>query len=1293
MVACAHEAQHYAPDLEQLEEVERRVRESSFETPTLGDPFVALTEHQAFMGSYFGGNSEVIASSLHRLGDLYMIRENRSYERALKRYIQRLRLYKQDRLRESPMPPMPSYLRSLRIYEKLLQDFSNYPGNDRVLYQLARIYEATEEPQRRDEALERLVKEYPKSRHASEVHFRLAEIYFTQGRVEEAAAAYETAAANLGMSTDVATIEQDRAPEGTQKLAKNVLEEAQMHGNEERALYKSAWAQMNLSDYPKAIDMFRTLLDRKWSEGALDDKAAGLAKWDFAQEILRSMVIAFSQWGSLERIRVYFDTIGNREYEHLIYRKLGDFYRSQKKITDAVKVYDDFLKTHPKHPEAPAVGLEIIQAYQDLQLIDLSNRARTQFIDMFGKGSEWYQNASLEDRQKIRLRSKQIFYQLALFYHSEAQKTDRSKDYDRAIRWHTRFLSDFPKEAQSSRIHFLYAEALYEQKRFQMAAVEYEKTAYGYPQHQYSAESGYASILALDKLLTRLDTSETKAEEDSLILSLAQACERFVDDFPSDERVLDVQLKGAEFYTRAGHYQKTRELAEAILKTQTVTSHPGIVKAQRLIANSYFQEEAFVQAAEAYRKIDLTVVSDEERQEVKQLWGAALYKQAEGLKADGKLEEAAAAFYQVQREMPVSDVAPVALYDAGLIAMEREDIQSSLQAFGILIRQYPQSDLSKKVPAFLLQVEQDFLDKGQHEKARLLAEEVKNIDSDEKGQLSYQAQRLIANNYFEKGAYDVAAELYRKLDSSKASVNEEKEVRRLWASALYKQAEGLKADGKLEEAEVAFYQVQREMPVSDVAPVALYDAGLIAMEREDIQSSLQAFGILIRQYPQSDLSKKVPAFLLQVEQDFLDKGQHEKARLLAEEVKNIDSDEKGQLSYQAQRLIANNYFEKGAYDVAAELYRKLDSSKASVNEEKEVRRLWASALYKQAEGLKADGKLEEAEVAFYQVQREMPVSEVAPVALYDAGLIAVERGNLDGALEAFNLLIRKYPLSPHYVHAALQVARIREKQGNLMAAAMSYQKIPQLTKDRRMISEALLTAGLLYEQLKKWVEAGQLYQDYLDHDPGQFEKIVEVRFKLIQIKQHLNQHEQARPLFMEFIEQYSSDKIDPLTSGGETDYYIAKARLELAHYLLQEYKAVKLVSPLEDNLAKKRQLLTAVLDPYMKAAEHQIVEITTEATYRIGEAFEQFRTALLESERPSGLTPQQLEQYGFLLEERAFPFEEKAIAAYEANVKRTQQLGVYDEWIRRSYGALSLLMPGRYLKPEFPEVLTPKLFN
>ena len=1133
MVACAHEAQRYAPDLEQLEEVEKRVRESSFETPTLGDPFVALTEHQAFMGSYFGGNSEVIASSLHRLGDLYMIRENRSYERALKRYIQRLRLYKQDRLRESPMPPMPSYLRSLRIYEKLLQDFSNYPGNDRVLYQLARIYEATEEPQRRDEALERLVKEYPKSRHASEVHFRLAEIYFTQGRVEEAAAAYETAAANLGMSTDVATIEQDRAPEGTQKLAKNVLEEAQMHGNEERALYKSAWAQMNLSDYPKAIDMFRTLLDRKWSEGALDDKAAGLAKWDFAQEILRSMVIAFSQWGSLERIRVYFDTIGNREYEHLIYRKLGDFYRSQKKITDAVKVYDDFLKTHPKHPEAPAVGLEIIQAYQDLQLIDLSNRARTQFIDMFGKGSEWYQNASLEDRQKIRLRSKQIFYQLALFYHSEAQKTDRSKDYDRAIRWHTRFLSDFPKEAQSSRIHFLYAEALYEQKRFQMAAVEYEKTAYGYPQHQYSAESGYASILALDKLLTRLDTSETKAEEDSLILSLAQACERFVDDFPSDERVLDVQLKGAEFYTRAGHYQKTRELAEAILKTQTVTSHPGIVKAQRLIANSYFQEEAFVQAAEAYRKIDLTVVSDEERQEVKQLWGAALYKQAEGLKADGRLEEAAA----------------------------------------------------------------------------------------------------------------------------------------------------------------AFYQVQREVPVSDVAPVALYDAGLIAMEREDIQSSLQAFGILIRQYPQSDLSKKVPAFLLQVEQDFLDKGQHEKARLLAEEVKNIDSDEKGQLSYQAQRLIANNYFEKGAYDVAAELYRKLDSSKASVNEEKEVRRLWASALYKQAEGLKADGKLEEAEVAFYQVQREMPVSEVAPVALYDAGLIAVERGNLDGALEAFNLLIRKYPLSPHYVHAVLQVARIREKQGNLMAAAMSYQKIPQLTKDRKMASEALLAAGSLYEQLRKWVEAGQLYQDYLDHDPGQFEKIVEVRFKLIQIKQHLNQHEQARPLFMEFIEQYSSDKIDPLTSGEETDYYIAKARLELAHYLLQEYKAVKLVSPLEDNLAKKRQLLTAVLDPYMKAAEHQIVEITTEATYRIGEAFEQFRTALLESERPSGLTPQQLEQYGFLLEERAFPFEEKAIAAYEANVKRTQQLGVYDEWIRRSYGALSLLMPGRYLKPEFPEVLTPKLFN
>ena len=52
-----------------------------------------------------------------------------------------------------------------------------------------------------------------------------------------------------------------------------------------------------------------------------------------------------------------------------------------------------------------------------------------------------------------------------------------------------------------------------------------------------------------------------------------------------------------------------------------------------------------------------------------------------------------------------------------------------------------------------------------------------------------------------------------------------------------------------------------------------------------------------------------------------------------------------------------------------------------------------------------------------------------------------------------------------------------------------------------------------------------------------------------------------------------------------------------------------------------------------------------------------------------------------LLEEQAYPFEEKAIAIYETNTRRSRE-GTYDEWVRKSFTALGELLPVRYHKLE-----------
>jgi hypothetical protein len=79
------------------------------------------------------------------------------------------------------------------------------------------------------------------------------------------------------------------------------------------------------------------------------------------------------------------------------------------------------------------------------------------------------------------------------------------------------------------------------------------------------------------------------------------------------------------------------------------------------------------------------------------------------------------------------------------------------------------------------------------------------------------------------------------------------------------------------------------------------------------------------------------------------------------------------------------------------------------------------------------------------------------------------------------------------------------------------------------------------------------------------------------------------------------------------------------------------------------------------------------------------------SERPAGLSDEELEQYDILLEEQAYPFEEKSIDIHESNVGRIGE-GMYDEWVRKSLEKLKALNPFRYAKAEKAEAYAGRIY-
>ena len=153
-----------------------------------------------------------------------------------------------------------------------------------------------------------------------------------------------------------------------------------------------------------------------------------------------------------------------------------------------------------------------------------------------------------------------------------------------------------------------------------------------------------------------------------------------------------------------------------------------------------------------------------------------------------------------------------------------------------------------------------------------------------------------------------------------------------------------------------------------------------------------------------------------------------------------------------------------------------------------------------------------------------------------------------------------------------------------------------------------------------------------------------------------------------------------------TRYLAATASMTLAEPYEAAYRQVRLKEPLKKSLKNKKAKMQLALTAYGTAAEYGVTEVATAATYHIAEIYRDFSRELLASQRPKGLSADELEQYNVMLEEQAYPFEEKAIELHEVNVRRIAS-HTYDRWVRDSIEALGKLRPVRYAKVEKSEVI------
>lgn len=430
----------------------------------------------------------------------------------------------------------------------------------------------------------------------------------------------------------------------------------------------------------------------------------------------------------------------------------------------------------------------------------------------------------------------------------------------------------------------------------------------------------------------------------------------------------------------------------------------------------------------------------------------------------------------------------------------------------------------------------------------------------------------------------------------------------------------------------------------------------------------------------------------------------------------------------AWTVLAHTRFEAGDFAAAESAYAQVlaltpqaSSGRAALLQRQ------AAAIYKQGEAARGQGQTRAALEHFERAARSaVAQSDVQQAALYDAAAQRMALKDWAEAARSLEDFRRRFPAHPLQPQVTEKLALAYSEQGQWAAAAAEFERMAGTQKDPELARAALWQAAVLQEKAPTPAPAAapaapgktagratgkaaskvaatvalptdaasRLYARYLAQYPQPLEQAQEARWAMARLAKADGNSARRLALMKDILQAELPASVATGTGAGigaeagaganssaRSRYLAASAALALAEPVAEAYRSIALVEPLQKQLKLKRARMDEALKAYALATDYGVADVSTEASYQIATVYRDFGKALLASERPKKLNQLEREQYNVLLEEQAYPFEEKATEMYVQNAQRAST-GLYDPWVQRSFEALRELLPVRYGKTE-----------
>ncbi len=481
----------------------------------------------------------------------------------------------------------------------------------------------------------------------------------------------------------------------------------------------------------------------------------------------------------------------------------------------------------------------------------------------------------------------------------------------------------------------------------------------------------------------------------------------------------------------------------------------------------------------------------------------------------------------------------------------------------------------------------------------------------------------------------------------KAGDGEDAELRLKWAIA------SLKAGDRETGIAILKGLAERgEAPVGERAAILYAETRIAAYERKEdtAEGAEEAARLLLDGYP----SEKAAALAYRAAADFLAAKEYGRARRLALAIESNRATPKPVLADARLVSAESEIFLNEPSSAREKAERVLSSPSGEVTPEvrERAKNLFVLASLKKVESMTSAGDWTGAAGILEELGNRFPDDGEAPQYLLRAFRSYRMGGDPEAAVRMGILFLEQYPKRKEGVEIAGAAGTYLLDRGETRKAADLYARVAERFPKSAESPDLLFLAARLTGESGDPKETAKRFSAYRARYENPKWKTVYATLSIGMISWKGGDAKAAIRELEEGIRQVDAG---PGKDAPRDLWELAgEARIVLGEYWAEQFRKLRLVAPLEKNLAIKERFFKRSLAMFEKAKEESPTEIAINASQMSGDLFVDFGKSILASQRPKGLREDERSALEDALKRRARSFFEKGLDWYVGALDRLE---------------------------------------